>query len=204
MAYAVIDLGPGLTPDDFVTALEQGLAGEKDADRPLEVWINGGTEQPRVTLFAVYGNIWLGQLIARVGSGVERAVLGLDHDEYGVEHVVLDGRGGALLRVHHVYVYPDGEPDEEYAPALAGLPARPDLARNADGTLTGADALAAAAALYGADAEAMVRAARETRTAHESLQIVFEPLAPWWQALRLTYPFPDLGEPTRTLNRRRS
>jgi hypothetical protein len=36
---------------------------------------------------------------------------GLDHDEYGVEHVVLDGRGGALMSVYHVYVYPDGEVD---------------------------------------------------------------------------------------------
>jgi hypothetical protein len=25
--------------------------------------------------------------------------------------------------------------------------------------------------------------------------MVFEPLAPWWQAFGVTYPFPDLGEP---------
>jgi hypothetical protein len=132
---------------------------------------------------------------------VERALLGLDHDEYGVEHVVLDGRGGTLVRVHHVYVYPDGEVDQGYGPLLAGLPARPDLAANPDGTLTGSDALAAAAALYEVSADAMVRAVRETANAFDSLQIVFEPLAPWWRALGVTYPAPDLGEPTLTLRR---
>ncbi len=98
-----------------------------------------------------------------------------------------------------MYVYPGGEPDDEYAPTLTGLPARADLTANPDGTLTGADALAAAAALYDVTADRMVRAARQTMRAFESLEIVFEPLAPWWDALGVTYPFPDLGEPTLTL-----
>jgi hypothetical protein len=126
-------------------------------------------------------------------------LLGLDHDEYGVEHAVLAAHDGALRRVHHVYVYPDGEPDDECEPLLAGIPARPDLQMNSDRTLTGPDALAAAAALYDVTAERMVRAARETVNAFESLQIVFTPLAPWWQALGVSYPY-DLGEPSITLD----
>jgi hypothetical protein len=202
MAYGAVDLGEGVTADEFASALERELATDKDANRPLEFWVSAVAGRVRITLFAIYGNIWLGRVVAQAGRGVaiERAVLGLDHDEYGVEHVVLDGRSGGLMRVHHVYVYPEGEPDEEFAPHLTDLRARPDIVANPDGTLTGSDALAAAAALYGVGAEAMVRAVRDTASAHESLQIVFTPLAPWWPALGLTYPFPDLGDPDRTLN----
>jgi hypothetical protein len=56
-----------------------------------------------------------------------------------------------------------------------------------------------AAAPYQVAADRMVRAVRETANASESLQIVFTPLAPWWDALGVTYPVPDLGEPTVTL-----
>ena len=201
MAYGAVDLRTGVAAADFVAALDRELAGERDADRPVEVWVSRHGERVRVTLFAAWGNTWLGGVTTRAAGDVERALLGLDHDEYGVEHVVLDGRGGALVRVHHAYVYPDGEVDEGYGPLLAGLPARPDLAANPDGTLTGSDALAAAAVLYEVSADAMVRAVRETANAFDSLQIVFEPLAPWWRALGVTYPAPDLGEPTLTLRR---
>jgi hypothetical protein len=200
MAYAVVDLRAGANADEFLSTLEQELRAAQYADRPLEAWVTEVDGRERITLCADFGNIWLGQLIARAGASgaVERAVVGLDHDEYGVEHVVLDGRGGGLVRVHHVYVYPDDEPDEEYVPVLAGLPARPDLASNPDGTLTGVDALAVAAALYGVGADAMATAVRETADAYENLQIVFAPLEPWWRALRLTYPG-ELGEPTRVM-----
>lgn len=202
MAYGAVDLRAGVAAGAFVAALESELAREKDANRPLEVWVDDIAERVRVTMFADFRNIWLGGVVARTAGDVERALLGLDHDEYGVEHVVLDGRGGVLQRVHHVYVYPDGEAGEEYAPTLADLPARQDVAANPDGTLTGADALAAAAALYDVDADAMVRAVRETARAYESLQIVFVPLAPWWRALGVTYPIPDLGAPAFTLRRK--
>jgi hypothetical protein len=193
MAYGAVDLRSDVLASAFVAALEEELASEKNANRPLEIWINRIGDQVRVTLFADFGNIWLGGVVARAAGDVDRAVLGLDHDEYGAEHVVLDGRSGALLRVHHVYVYPEGAADDEYAPVLAGLPARHDLAVNPDGTLTGVDALAAAAALYDIDGDAMVQAVRETAKAHEHLQIVFTPLAPWWQALGVTYPHPRSG-----------
>jgi hypothetical protein len=199
MAYGAIDLFPGASADDWVAAFERGFGGKRDVIRPVEVWVAPLSERTRITVFADWGNPWFGQAVAGLADGVERAVVGLDHDEYGVEHVVLDGRGGALVRVHHVYVYPDGEMREEYAPLLAGLPARPDLTANVDGTLTGADALAVAAALYDVGAAAMIEAVRATAVAYESLQIVFEPLAPWWHALGLTYPIPDLGDPTLTL-----
>ncbi len=148
MAYGAVDLRADVAADAFVAAFERELAREKTADHPVAVWVNDHGEHARVTLLADWGNIWLGPVVARAAGDVQRALVGLDHDEYGVEHVVFDGRGGALLRVHHVYVYPHGEPDEQYAPTLAGLPARADLTANPDGTLTGVDALAAAAALY--------------------------------------------------------
>jgi hypothetical protein len=201
MAYGAVDLRAGVAADAFVAAFERELAGEKGAGRSVEVWVNEHGEHVRVTLLAGRGNVWLGSVLSRAAGDVERALLGLDHDEYGVEHVVFDGRGGGLLRVHHVYVYPDGQVDEEYAPTLAGLPARPDLAANPDGTLTGVDALAAAAALYDVAADRMVRAVQATVNSFESLQIVFEPLAPWWDALGVTYPVPDLGEPALTVRR---
>jgi hypothetical protein len=201
MAYAAVDLRSGVAAGAYLNRFEGELTGVADADRPVQIWVNEVDQQVRVTIFADYGNIWLGDVVARLDADVDRVLIGLDHDEYGAEHLVLDGRSGALLRVHHVYVYPQGEASEEYAPTLADRPARPDLAANPDGTLTGADALAAAAALYGVDAAAMVRAVRETERADESLQIIFEPLAPWWHALGVTYPIPDLGEPTRTLRR---
>lgn len=201
MAYGAVDLRAGATGEDFLAAFERAVAGERDTDGVVQAWVTEHDGRVRVTLHADWGNTWLGGAVARSATGVERALLALDHDEYGAEHVVLDGREGDLLRVHHVYVYPDGEPDEEYAPTLAGLPARPDLRANPDGTLTGADALAAAAALYDITAERMVRAAREAAGAFESLQIVFAPVAPWWNALGVSYPVPDLGEPTVTLPR---
>jgi len=117
MAYGVIDLHAGSTADDFVSALDREMADEKDANHPLEIWVSDTAGRVRLTLFALFGNVWLGRMVMRVGGAVERAVVGLDHDEYGVEHVVLDGRGGALVRVHHVYVYPDGKPDEECSPS---------------------------------------------------------------------------------------
>jgi hypothetical protein len=63
------------------------------------------------------------------------------------------------------------------------------------------DALATAAALYDVAADRMVQAVRETANAFEPLQIVFTPLALWWDALGVTYPVPDLGEPAVTLPR---
>ena len=201
MAYAAADLRPEAPTDAFVAALERELVNEETADQPLAVWVTEIGERARVTLYAAWGNIWLGNVLVRAATDVDRAVLGLDHDEYGVAHVVFDGRGGSLLRIHHVNVYPGGEIIEEYAPILRNLPARTDIVANRDGTMTGADALAAAAALYDVSAADMVRAVRETADAHQYLQIVFTPLAPWWEALGLAYPVPDLGEPTTVLQK---
>jgi hypothetical protein len=201
MAYGVVDLRAGVPADGFVAALRREMVADPDATHPVELWVDEHRDGLRITLIADRANTWLGGAVARAARDVERVLLGLDHDEYGVEHVVLDGRSGTLLRIHHVYVYPDGEATDEFGPLLADLPARPDLATNPDGTLTGADSLAAAAALYEVSAVDMVRAVHETADAHESLQIVFEPLAPWWRALGVAYPVPDLGDPTMTLGR---
>ena len=186
MAYGAVDLRTGVAADAFVAAVERELAHDKAADHVVEVWVNEHGEHVRVTLFANWGNIWLGGVVARVAGDVQRALLGLDL-LLGVavrpNLIALNARCRQITNL--LIVKP-----------LAG---GPDLAANPDGTLTGAAALAAAAALYDVAADRMVRAVRETANAFESLQIVFTPLAPWWDALGVTYPIPDLGEPTITL-----
>ena len=199
MAYGAVDLRPGAPADGFLAEFGRALIAEPEARDPVAVWVNTHGERLRVTVSANRANTWLCPVLARASTVVDRAVVGLDHDEYGVEHVVFDGSGGILVRVHHVYVYPHNEPDPEIVPTAASLPGRADLAARPDGTLSGVDALAAAAALYDVGAERMVQAVRSTAKAHESLQIVFEPLAPWWAALGVTYPVPALGEPTTVL-----
>jgi hypothetical protein len=54
---------------------------------------------------------------------MHRAIVGLDHDEYGIEHAVLSGHDGGVCRLQHLYVYPGGEPHEEYGLTLTGAPA---------------------------------------------------------------------------------
>src|SRR5262245_34300311 len=200
MAYAAVDLHTGISAEGFVEELARQMAGNADADRPADVWVTEVQDRARVTVMADFGgNVWLGDVLARAsGDLAYRAVLGLDHDEYGVEHVVLDGRQDRMVRVHHVYVYPEGEVDPDCPPTMTDLPARSDLTVNPDGTLTGSDALAVVAALYEVEAAAMVRAAQRTVRAYEDLQIIFTPLAPWWEAIGVTYPG-ELGEPTLTL-----
>jgi hypothetical protein len=77
----------------------------------------------RFPLCADYGNIWLAHVIAdvaRTTGALHRAVIALDHDEFGAENIVLDG---APARVHHVFVTRHGEG----LPTLLGVPARPGL-----------------------------------------------------------------------------
>jgi hypothetical protein len=75
----------------------------------------------------------LAELVAGVmgRTGVVwRAVVFLDHDEYGSEHIVVtrDAAGGAR-RIHHVFVYPYDEDNDEYfvegEPSMTGVPAAP-------------------------------------------------------------------------------
>lgn len=123
-------------------------------------------------------------------------MVGLDHDEYGAEHVVLAGVGDGLCRVHHVYVHPGGVADGEGEPTMTDVPVRPDLQTTPDGTVDGVAARAAVAELFAVEGTRMESAAEQAASAHETLGSVFAPFAPWWEALGLTYPIPDLGPET--------
>jgi hypothetical protein len=203
MAFGCVDLGPGADVAGFVAALDQAIADARDNDEPLSIHIGEHDGRPRLSLHAHHGDSWLGPVLARAAAAtgaVERAVLGLDHDQYGIEHVVLDGRHGRLARVQHVYIHPDGEPAAEYELNFTELPVRDGLSAEPDGTLDGPRSWAVVADLYDVPPERVVAAARQQATAHEELGVVFTPFAPWWDSLGLTYPT-ELGPPDVTLPR---
>ncbi|GAA1832587.1 hypothetical protein GCM10009682_58810 [Luedemannella flava] len=186
MAFASVDLRSAADADAFLAALRDAVAANRDADRPLQAHLDGA----RATLHADYGNIWLGHVLARVAENtgvVRRAVLALDHDEYGAEHVVLDGTVGGLRRVQHVYVFPHGEPDEDLGLTIADVPAHPDVPAGDNGMLDGPAAWAVAAALYDVPVARLAAAARRQETAYEHLGAVFSPFEGWWDALGAPY-----------------
>jgi hypothetical protein len=202
MGFACVDLRSGAAVENFLGVLNRAVGDEADAEA-LEVWVGDHEGRSRLSLFADRGNIWLGQLLAHVASAtgdVERAVVGLDHDEFGIENAVLDGRGGQFGRVHHVYVYPNGEPDDECVSELVDLPVRAGLETQPGGTVDGPGSRAAAAALFNVPTDRMEQAARQAANAHEGLGEVFTPFEPWWDALGARYPIPDLGPATVTLD----
>lgn len=186
MGYAAVDLRADADVEPFLAALGGASEG------PVQVWVG---EHGRITLFADHGNGWLGAALAAGAGALARGVLGLDHDEYGVEHAVVEGTADGLRRVHHVFV----GPDDEGEPELTDLAARPGLHQDPDGTLPGPDARAAAAELFGVPSARMEAAAERSADAHERLGSVFTPLAPWWDALAVTYPIPNLGQETLVL-----
>jgi hypothetical protein len=203
MAIACVDLRPGVDAGPFVAALEAGVPA--DAYDPLDVWIRDRQGSHRVSLYAWRGNPWFAATLARAAAAtdaVERAVVGLDQDEYGAEHVVLDGRAGPLCRVQHVYVYPDGEPDPELRPEMSEFPVREGLAAGPDGQVDGPRSWAVVAGLFEVDPDRVIEANRRSELAYEELGSVFSPFVAWWDALGVVYPV-ELGEPDRTIGGRR-
>jgi hypothetical protein len=202
MGFGCVDLRAGADVEQFLAALAQARSEVADPDRPLEVNLGEQDGRPRLSLSATYGNAWLGQVLARAAAAtgaVERAVIGLDHDEYGIEHVVLDGRDGPLFRVQHIYVYPEGEPGPEYEPTVTDLPVRDGLEASPDGVVDGPASWAVVAALYDIPPDRIAPVARYAETAHAELGEVFTPFAPWWDALGVAYPG-ELGPPDVTLS----
>jgi hypothetical protein len=187
MGFACVDVCEDADVGAFLTELHRAVGAiPVAADSPGSTIDFDGHR--RFSLCADYGNIWLGQVIAdvaRATGALRRAVIGLDHDEYGAENIVIDG---TPARVHHVYVYPSGRPDGETAATLLGVPARAGLPVAGDGTVDGPLAWAAAAELYGVPVDRMAAAAEKAVHAHRELQIVFAPFAPWWEALGVSYP----------------
>jgi hypothetical protein len=211
MGVGAVDLDletePQLLLDEMVRlAAEDPL--KLYATQPLHVWIRPIKGGRRVSLWADYGNAWLGEALVLAAAGVpglQRAVLGLDHDGYGAEHVIFAGMAGGLCRLQYVYVYPDGEPNEECEPSFADVPPCRAVDVAPDGTINGVSSWAAVAALYRVPLEPVKNAGQYAAVAHEELGVIFTPFAPWWNAIDVSYPG-DLGAPdlvlldTRTAN----
>jgi hypothetical protein len=104
-ASATVDLAPDADAQRFVEA----VAAHLDRD-PLERWVRRSGRRTRVALVGTDERL-VGAVVAaaHAAGGMTVALLALDHDEYGAEHLVLDGRGRQVCRVHHVYLAPDGE-----------------------------------------------------------------------------------------------
>jgi hypothetical protein len=172
--YACVDLRADADVGPFLTELTGTVGAIPVAMDPPRI---GSTIEfdgdRRFSLCADYGNIWLAHVIADVArstGALHRAVIALDHDEFGAENIVIDG---APHRVHHVFV----ARNSEGLPTLLGVPARPGLPVAQDGTVDGPEAWAAAAELYGVPTDRLAKAAEETA-----------PFAPWWEALGISYP----------------
>lgn len=200
MACAAVDLDPTADPKPLLDLLVEE-AGQPPlaayATKPLSVWIRPTGDGLRVSLLADYGNIWLGQTVVTAAARlpqVRRGILALDHDEYGIEHLIIARVGGRVCRLQHVYVHPDGEPNEEEQPSLLEVPAHSTVDVAADGTVNNPASWSAVAALYGVPNGAVEAAGRYAAVAHEGLGVVFTPFEPWWKAVEVAYPG-DLGEP---------
>jgi hypothetical protein len=198
MGAAWADLAPGTSADEALAWLRGGDPGEDPFTLYADVVETPAG--PRVELQAEgngYADLarWYAGLIA-AGRGVTRALVALDHDEYGAELIVLttgeDGRPG---RVYHVYAHPqdedtgeiyeEGEPTLEDVPAL--VPVEPD--ENEPGiVLAGPQARQALARLYGAPAEQVEAAClRGLQHARDTSGSIGAPFEPWLVALGIEW-----------------
>jgi hypothetical protein len=161
-----------------------------DAATPVELHSAGRDGRLRLLMYASCGNIcgsarrWSA---ARQPPGRRSARWwGLDHDEYGIEHLVLDGRAGALRRCNNVYIYPEGEPDPDCEPVVADLPVHPDVPPGPGSIVDGPTSRAHVAALFDILVGRLAATADHRPRHTRDLGVVFTPFAPWWDALDLT------------------
>ncbi|GAB1639811.1 hypothetical protein [Krasilnikovia sp. MM14-A1259] len=124
---------------------------------------------------------------------IRRAVIALDHDEYGAEHIVLVTVDGEPRRVHHVYVYPrdaeTGEPYVEGEPTLTDVPplAAPEPSDDPGAVVDGREARASLARLFDIPVELVEKAAVKAASAHEDLMTVGAPFAAWHEVLNVQW-----------------
>jgi hypothetical protein len=205
-AIAWIDLVPGADVEAVLATLRDGEPRDGPANLYARV-VDPGT--PGVRIEAAAGGVgyeMLADLVVNLmrGSGtVMRALLVLDHDEYGAEHIVLDQAQGVVRRVQHVFVYPrswwgrmyrEGEPALTHVPPAVRSRGNPRRGRLVDGPA----AWAAAAELYGVPVRRMTQAAAKASKAHHSLCTVGAPVAPWLDALGIAW-MDERGGPSRKL-----
>jgi hypothetical protein len=195
MAAAWVDLALGADVDAALAALREAEPREEPAT--LSGWVIETAGRTRIELVADgVGYEALAAVVAdflRHTTSGARALVALDHDEYGAEHIVLDAPAGQVRRVHHVFVYPrdedTNEPYLEAEPTLTGIPAAsaPEPTDDPGAVVDGPQARAAAAALYGVGIAQVEAAAIKAIRAHEDLQIIGAPFSPWLDAFNVAW-----------------
>jgi hypothetical protein len=168
MGAAWLDLARG----GDVAAVLADLRTGAPSDEPTE--LTAWTAGSRIELCSDgvgYGS--LGDLVAGVlgrTAAVARAVVLLDHDEYGSEHIVLTCDGvGTVRRVHHVYVDPEGEPSLTDVPPMPGV--GPGRGRGA--LLDDAAARAMLGDLFGVPAKTMPKRAEQAHDWLDALGVAW-------------------------------
>ncbi|GAA0941301.1 hypothetical protein GCM10009558_055780 [Virgisporangium aurantiacum] len=158
MGFAVVDLEPGTDPQALFDGLAAAVQEPPLSKRvsPVAVWL---ADNDRVSLFATWGNAWLAEALAAAAEAgrVRRMIIGLDHDEYGAEHLILARTPAGLRRLQHVYVYPEGDRDSEGEPSLLDVPAADGAEVLDDGTVDGPVARAARRGCHAASRSARHR-----------------------------------------------
>ena len=193
MACAAVDLDPGADSGSLLGHIVEAARRPPlatYATKPLYVWIRPLADGLRVSLLADYGNAWLGNAVVHAAARspqFQRGILALDHDEYGIEHLIIANGDAGVCRVQHIYVHPGGEPDDDEQPSLLDVPVCGDLDAAADGTVNSAASWSAVAALYGVPKDAVEAAGRYAAVAHEEIGVIFTPFAPWWDAVGVPY-----------------
>ena len=190
-----------VVPDGDVEAVLADLRTGEPVKEPagLQARLGRYDAGTRIELYSDRGEHRLGDLVAGVlrRTGLVRwAVVYLDHDEYGAEHIVLAAdRTGTVHRVHHVFVHPDDEGSGQ--PSMTLVPAAPGTGPGAapGAVIDDAAARAMVAELFGVPAESMRVAAELAARADQGLLTAGEPPSAWLDAFGVAWPGSGSGPP---------
>jgi hypothetical protein len=198
MGVAWLDMVAGGDVEAVLADLRDG----SPTDEPTRLQASRGTYDGGSRIAVYSDGIGYGRLaelvvaVVRRTGVVRRAVVVLDHDEYGAEHIVVapDGAGG-VHRLHHVFVYPSDEDRGEGEPSLTDVPAGAGPGATPGALVDDAAARTLTAELYGISRERMDVAAARSADAHKGLQIVGEPVKEWLDAFGVETMETDGGSP---------
>ncbi|KKK06584.1 hypothetical protein LQ51_07600 [Micromonospora sp. HK10] len=203
MGLAWIDLVPGADPEAALAAFRAGIPLLPQRPKGLALQAGAVTVELsdgrcRIESWSAgdYGR--LADLVVQYAEGtglVSHAFVALDHDEYGAEHIVIDGYDGTVRRAYHYVAYPRDEDTGAYyteggpgsvsrVPGIEEPVAGGDPGVKVDGSL----ARATVAARYGVPVAAVDRAAMADAFAHREIGVVGGPCAQWRDALGLVWP----------------
>jgi hypothetical protein len=196
MGLAWLDLTPGADAEVVLADLRDGTPREEPGE--LTARVVPRPEGARIELYAgglgYSGLAKLGMGTIRRTGRVRRAIVVLDHDEYGAEHAVLDGAG---RRVHHVCVLPRDEDTGEVYYADEPSVLSHTTAAHPDGLVDGPAALLAAAELYEVPVARLRAAAVKATDAHRALGVVGEPFSMWLDAVGVPWYDEGIGRRVR-------